>query len=426
MKPSIGYRIMLLLFASMILVTSCAGQPAQAMVQSDLDRESSPIVELSDLQQLLSGNQDFALDLYHALLAGDENLFFSPYSISLALAMTYAGANGLTEKEMAQALRFSLPQERLHSAFNALDLELASRGEGVDEEFGPGFQLNIANALWGEEGYQFLDDFLDVIAMNYGAGLRLLDFVADPEGSRQIINNWVSEQTEERIKDLLPQGAIDAVTRLVLANAIYFKADWQSQFEESDTEQGSFTLLDGSEVSVPMMSQIETFAYAEGPGYQVIEMPYLADEMAMIVFLPAEGEFAAFEAALQPEKMGEMLASLEMRTLVLKMPKFEFETEFSLVKILKELGMPSAFNADADFSAMDGTQNLLISEVVHKAFIAVDEEGTEAAAATAVIIAEMSVVIAEVELSLDRPFVFGIRDKETGALLFLGRVMNPQ
>jgi serpin B len=423
MKPSIQKCLLFILLALSIAITSCAGQPAEAMAQSDLNRETKPNIGTSDLDDLYRGNQRFAFDLYHSISNSGENLFFSPYSISLALAMTYAGAQGVTEQEMADTLHFLLPQDSLHSSFNALDLDLASRGEA--EEDRQAFQLNIANAIWGQDGYQFLEEFLDVLALNYGAGLRLLDFIGDSEGSREIINDWVSDQTEERIKDLIPQGAIDAMTRLVLANAIYFKADWQVQFEESGTEDAPFTLLDGSQVSIPMMSQMDPYAYAEGPGYQAIELPYYGEEISMVVFLPGEGEFDAFEQALSPEMLQGILGDLELTSLSLRMPKFEFESEFSLVKVLDELGMPSAFNEEANFSAMDGTRNLLISDVVHKAFVAVDESGTEAAAATAVIVAEMSIEITEVEMHLDRPFIFGIRDNITGTLLFLGRVMDP-
>jgi len=286
--------------------------------------------------------------------------------------------------------------------------------------------LNIANAIWEWERYQFLEDFLDVWALNYGAGLRLLDFVGDSDGSREIINDWVSDQTEERIKDLIPQGAIDAMTRLVLANAIYFKADWLVRFEESGTEDAPFTLLDGSQVGVPMMSQVDPFAYAGGPGYKAIELVYYGEEISMVVFLPDESNFDAFEDTLNPELLQSILDDLEMTSLSMRMPKFEFESEFSLVKALKEMGMPSAFTEEANFSAMDGTRNLVISDVVHKAFVSVDEAGTEAAAATAVIIAEMSAEVPDVEMHLDRPFIFGIRDIETGTLLFLGRVMDPE
>lgn len=418
-------QIILGLLAAALFISSCAGPAAQASeVKSKLDRDISPDVSGDELGDLAQDNREFAFELYQALADEDGNLFFSPYSISLALAMTYAGAMGDTEREMAETLHFTLDQERLHEALNALDILLESRGEGVDDEEG-GFRLNIANAIWGQEGYEFLSEFLDVLAQNYGAGLRLLDYVGDPEGSRQIINEWVSDQTEGKIKDLIPPGVIDAMTRLVLANAIYFKADWMHKFEEGDTADGAFNLLDGSQVQVPMMTQDETFRYAQGSGFQAIELPYAGNEMAMVIILPESGEFASFEASLSAEVLGQVIADLEMTSLTLTMPKFEFESEFGLSKTLIEMGMPSAFGADADFSGMDGTRNLYIQDVIHKAFVAVDETGTEAAAATAVIIAEMGIMVPEVEMKIDSPFIFAIQDNETGSILFLGRVIDP-
>lgn len=418
-------RLFLGLLAVILFATSCAGPAAQASeVRSNLDRNASPDVSGSELDELARGNQEFAFDLYHALADEDGNLFFSPYSISLALAMTYAGAMGETEREMAETLHFTLSQDRLHEALNALDILLESHGEGVDDEEG-GFRLNIANAIWGQEGYEFLDKFLDILAENYGAGLRLLDYAGDPEGSRQIINDWVSDQTEGKIKDLIPPGVIDAMTRLVLANAIYFKADWMHKFEEEDTADGAFNLLDGSQVQVPMMTQDESFRYAQGSGFQAIELPYARDEIAMVVILPERDEFTSFERNLNAEVLDQIIADLESTSLTLTMPKFEFESEFGLSKTLKEMGMPSAFGADADFSGMDGTRNLYIQDVIHKAFVAVDETGTEAAAATAVIIAEMGIMVPEVEMTIDSPFIFAIRDLQTGSILFLGRVMDP-
>jgi serpin B len=411
--------------AVMLFVTSCAGPPAQASeAKSNLDRDSSPDVSVGILDELVSGNQDFAFDLYQVISKKDGNLFFSPYSISLALAMTYAGAMGDTEREMAETLHFTLSQEDLHEALNALDLLLESRSEGAGDE-DVGFKLNIANAIWGQEGYEFLSEFLDILAQNYGAGLRLLDYAGDPEGSRQTINDWVSDQTEGKIEDLIPPGVIDATTRLVLANAIYFKANWMHQFEERDTMDGQFKLLDGSLVQVPMMYQGETFRYAEGSGFQAIELPYVGEQMAMVIILPDEGEFEAIERGLDANSLGQIVVDLDFTSLELTMPKFEYESEFGLSKTLIEMGMPTAFGEGADFSGMDGTRNLYIKEVIHKAFVAVDEEGTEAAAATAVIIAEMSVMVPEIEMTIDSPFIYAIRDVETGSILFLGRVMDP-
>jgi len=249
------------LFISVLMVivllglAACAQPVSGEVIKSDKGRVSTPDVSQTDLTTLVAGNSDFAFDLYQALKNTDNNLFYSPHSISLALAMTYAGARGDTEQQMADTLRFTLPNNELHPAFNWLDFELGSRGEGAKGKDGEGFRLNIVNAIWGQKDYKFLSEFLDILAENYGAGLRPLDFIKAPEQSRTTINDWVSEQTEGKIKDLIPQGLIHSLTRLVLTNAIYFNAAWQYPFEESMTKDGPFCLLDGSIVRVPMMMQ---------------------------------------------------------------------------------------------------------------------------------------------------------------------------
>jgi serpin B len=240
------------------------------------------------------------------------------------------------------------------------------------------------------------------------------------------IHDWVEEQTESRIKDLIPQGAIDSMTRLVLTNAVYFNAAWQSQFEEKATTQGSFHLIDGNSVTVPMMRQTASFGYGEGTGYQVVELPYDGGELSMVVLLPAEGQFEAFEDAIDNEAFLDVLGRLQWTRLDLTMPKFKMETSFSLNDALAAMGMVQAFDPGrADLSGMDGTRNLYITDVVHKAFVEVDEAGTEAAAATAVIVGTTSMPADPIAVTIDRPFLFLIRDIETGTVLFLGRVMNP-
>ena len=362
------------------------------LAKSEMARVAAPDVLASELDELVAGNDVFAFDLYQVLQAKYGNLFFSPYSISTALAMTYAGARTETEKQMAETLKFTLPQDKLHSGFNALDLRLANEG-GAD-----GFTLRIANSLWGQDGYPFLGEFLDVLAANYGAGLRLMDFVTDPEPARITINDWVSDQTEEKIKDLIPQGAIDSSTRLVLANAIYFYADWLYQFDPNFTHDAPFTLLDGEEITAPMMSQLNRFLHAQGEDYQAVEMAYVGDSAAMTIIIPDSGEFADFEAALSAAQIEDIIADMEYKQVDLSLPKFTYESDFSLAQTLIDMGMPDAFG-NADFSGMDGTRNLFISDVFHKAFVAVDEEGTEAAAATAVVIAESAMPMVDATLT---------------------------
>jgi len=425
-KVSISLLIVLLILP----VIACDQQAAAKLLMSDKPRDASPDVNQADLDLLTGGNSAFAFELYQALREQednkDDNLFYSPYSISLALAMTYAGARGDTAEEMAATLHFMLEQDRLHPAFNWLDTELTSRGEGAQGKDGEGFRLNIVNALWGQKDYSFLSSFLDVLAENYGAGLRILDFMAEPEKGRVTINNWVSDQTEDRIKDLIPQGAIDELTRLVLTNAIYFNAAWKYPFDEDMTDDnGRFYLLDGGQVTVPMMKQTESFGYTEGDGYQAVELLYDGDELSMVILLPASGDFEAFEAGLQAQQVSDIVSDLQPTEVVLTMPGFEFDSEFSLKDTLTEMGMPTAFTEAADFSGMAGTRDLCISEVLHKAFVSVDEAGTEAAAATAVIVGETAMPEQPVEVTVDRPFIFLIRDIETAAVLFVGRVLNP-
>jgi len=403
-------------------LASCGNGPEIA--RSAKQRVASPDVATSDVADLVNGNTAFAFDLYRVLKEGDGNLFYSPYSISLALAMTHAGARGETEQQMADTLHFILSQDRLPPAFNGLDLELARRGEGAEGKDEEGFRLNIVNAIWGQEGYGFLSEFLDVLAQNYGAGLRLLDFVNAPEESRVTINDWVSDQTEGRIENLIPQGVIDELTRLVLTNAIYFNAAWAAPFEPDQTADGAFHLLDGGEVTVPMMRQTESFGYAEGEGYQAVELPYDGWELAMVVLLPEAGQFEPFEGSLDAERVNGIVKGLAHRQVALTMPKFEFESDFSLKDSLAAMGMPDAFSAEADFSGMTGDRDLFIAEVIHKAFVSVDEAGTEAAAATAVVMAELAAPMEPVEVTVDRPFIFLIRDVETGAVLFVGRVVT--
>lgn len=398
------------------------------LAKSDIERQLSPAVAQSDLSNLVAGNNAFALDMYKALDGEEGNLFFSPYSISVALAMTYAGARGATEQQMADVLHFLLDTENLHSAFNALDLVLTEDTDAPPDEMGDPFILNIANSLWGQSGYPFLQDFLDTLAENYGAGMRLLDFVTASEPARITINDWVSDNTEQRIKDLIPEGAITDLTRLVLANAIYFKASWLHQFNENLTRDEVFHMLDGSEVMVPMMSlpDPEQFGYVDGDGYQAVEMPYVGGKAAMTLILPDEGAFADFEAGLSAELIVEIIAGLEHKSVELRLPKFSYEQAIGLNSVLAQMGMQDAFDPNvADFSGMDGTKLLYITDVFHKAFVAVDEKGTEAAAATAVIVGIESMPQIDVELTVDRPFIFLIRDTENGQILFTGRVLNP-
>ena len=394
-------------------------------------RGATPAVAAGELEALVGGNTAFALDLYEVIAGSEENLFYSPYSISLALAMTYAGARGATERQMAETLRFSLLRDRLHPAFNALDLALTPEVQGGAKG---GFELSIANSVWGQEGHEFSATYLDTLAENYGGDVRRVDYRGQPETARTTINDWVSGETTGRIEDLIPRQAITTWTRLVLANAVFLRAKWQLPFDERATSRAPFHSLDGEESRVEMMRQTGGFGFARGDGFEAVELPYEGGGISLVILLPHEGRFGDIERSLDADRLGAVLEGLETRRVRLTMPKFELEATLGLADTLEGMGMPNAFDEKkAEFQGMDGLsclagddECLLISDVVHKAFVSVDEDGTEAAAATAVVVGiTKSVIIEElVELTIDRPFIFLIRHRETGTVLFLGRVVK--
>ena len=304
-----------------------------------------------EIAALVAGNTGFALNLYRLLAEGEAgNLFLSPYSISQALAMAYAGARGDTAAQMAETLGFTLEGERLHAAMAALDAVLASREDDVDPDEATGFRLQVANALWGQEGYPFLEEFLALLERHYGAGLERVDFQNDAEAARQAINAWVAEQTEGRIEDLLAEGDVDALTRLVLTNAIYFQASWLVPFREEATADGTFHLADGTEVQVPMMHQQDRLRVRQEEDYTAVELPYVGGQMRMTVLMPSAGTLEAFEAGLDAERLEEILDGLAFGEVRLAMPKFRVESEFKLSDALRALGIEDSAPV-ADFSA---------------------------------------------------------------------------
>ncbi|MFM8369078.1 MAG: serpin family protein [Chloroflexota bacterium] len=407
-----------------ILLSACNGGPA-GTAQSTRAREKNPTVSESDLKTLVDGNNAFGLDLYQTLRSQDGNLILSPFSVSLALAMTYAGARGETETQMADVLNFG-PQDQVHNTFNALDLALEESPIVLDKDQEP-MQLSIANSVWAEQTFTFLPDFLDTLSVNYGAGIQLMDFINSPDPSRKIINQWVSDETKDKINNLLPENSITSDTKMVLVNAIYFKADWLSPFDANDTYDSSFKLLDGSEVTLPMMGQQLYIPYFVGDGYAMAELPYAGESAVMTLLVPDEGRFEEIEAQIDGAMFNEALANLAPADVTLRMPKFEFESPFNLSDALIDMGMPLAFDENrADFSGMTDQQDLYIGNVIHKAFVAVDEKGTEAAAATAVVMEGATAMMPENVLTINRPFLFFIRDVETGQILFIGRVLNPE
>lgn len=411
-------------FAFLVFGAACSSSaPGPAEIKSDLPRNMNPSVTDAELAQLVAGNTTFAADLYRDVRDEPGNLFMSPHSISTALAMTYAGAGGNTATQMASALDFTLPQPALHAALGKLDLVLASRAAAAKGDTIP-FKLKTANSIWGQEGKEFLAPFLDTLAVNYGAGLHVLDFARDPDTSRDVINTWVEDETNDRIKDLLPEGSITSDTRLVLTNAIYFSAAWSDPFDAAETADRPFHLAGGQTVQVPSLHQSsDTYRYGEGTGFRAAELPYDGEQLSMVVVVP--DDLAAFEAGLDATVFSQITSSLQPRLVELTLPKFKFEAPLDLKETLQALGMTDAFTSAADFSGMDGTRNLVITDVLHKGFVAIDEKGTEAAAATAVIVGDTSAP-EPATLVADKPFVFFIRDIPTGAILFVGRVVDPR
>ena len=409
---------------ALALLTACSdsGTTEIPEVRSDVNRELQPNVTATEYSALVTGNTEFAADLYRAVREEPGNLFMSPHSISIALAMTYAGASTNTAAQMADTLHFTLPPAQLHAAFNKLDLELASRAANASGDTIP-FRLTTANSIFGQKDKTFEQPFLDALARNYGAGLRVLDFLTDPEGARLTINDWVEDKTNDKIKELLPQGSIDNGTRLVLTNAIYFSAAWEEPFPVSGTADRPFYLSNEQSVSVPTLHQVHERGYGAGEGYRAAELPYDGGQLSMVVVVP--DDLATFEATLDATRINSIMDSLSTHLLDLTLPKFSFDAPLGLKDVLYGLGMVDAFTAAADFSGIDGTRNLVITDVLHKGFVAIDEKGTEAAAATAVIIGETSAP-EPATLVVDRPFMFFIRDIPTGAILFVGRVVDPR
>ncbi|MHC4547480.1 MAG: serpin family protein [Planctomycetota bacterium] len=370
----------------------------------------------ADDAALARSNARFALDLHAALRTRTTgNLCYSPHSLTTALAMTYAGAREETAAEMARVLHLELPPERLHAAFARLQRTLDVRSEGC--------RLHVANRLWGQQGFRFLEGFLAVAEQRYAAPLATLDFAGDPETARRKINAWVERRTERKIRELIPAGLLDRATGLVLTNAIYFKGAWATRFDPRRTLTAPFHVAGGQQVQVPMMVVHHRFRHARVGPVQVLELPYRGDRLAMVVLLPTEREgLPALEREMTPANLELWLGRLRGSKLSVFLPRFRITSGFRLREVLASLGMPRAFRAaQADFSGMTGRRELFISEVVHQGFVEVHEEGTEAAAATGVVMARGAPRV----FRADHPFLLLIRDRTSGSLLFVGRVVNP-
>jgi serpin B len=379
--------------------------------------------DITMIKQRVNDNTAFALDLYNQLRTARGNFFFSPFSISTALAMTYAGARENTARQMAVTLHFTEAPNLLHRSMGKVLTQLNSVQQQTAVE------LRVANALWAQKGYKFRDEFIRIVHEAYQAELTQVDFRAASEAVRQSINAWVENQTDQKIKDLIQPGVLNALTRLVLVNAVYFKGFWDIRFKPADTREMEFWLSEGGPVKLPMMHQKHEFGYWENEWLQVLEMPYKNGSLSLIILLTKEkAGISALEKKLTLANTINWQNQLRQRKIVVFLPRFKIESEFSLNQTLTAMGMPDAFNpASADFSAMVvGKKELYISAVIHKAFIEVNEEGTEAAAATGVVVGVTSIAPSPPVFKADHPFVFFIRDNASQSILFLGRVANPQ
>jgi serpin B len=377
----------------------------------------------NDRGALVRGNNEFAFALYGRLDKKPGNLFFSPYSISTALAMTYAGARGKTAEQMADVLHFTLPGVRLHDAFAALQAELQPSSKKRK------YELHVANRLWGQKGYYFLPEFLQLTRTRYGAEMAQADFAHQTEKARLAINKWIEQQTNDKIKDIIARGVLDPSTRLVLANAIYFKDAWMQPFSEKATKKEDFHLSAEKKVAVPMMHQVEDCPFYQGEGFSMVSLPYQGYDLAMIVLLPAKVDgLAALEKSLSEKALAGWLKKAKQRRVDLTLPKFKMTSQFSLKEVLAAMGMKLAFSASADFSGMSSAEKLMISKVIHQAYVDVNEKGTEAAAATVIIVSPTGFRVPPPPATFraDHPFVFLLRDTRTGSILFMGRLANPQ
>ncbi len=438
------------IFSAAMLLTACGGgsssdagmasgngnnqgsssAPVLPVNQSSLPRDLNPNVDGADLASVVDGNNGFALQAFENLMpSGAGNLVFSPYGVTEAVAMPAAGAQGNTLSGINQAMSFSLPQSRLFPALDKLSLTLQSATSGsYSAGGGQAPSLTIANGVWAQLGFTLLPSYLDTLATNFGTGVTRADFVSAPGVATTAINNWAAQQTDNRIQNLIPAGTLNNGTRMVLANAILFKAGWQSPFAAGATQNASFTAYDGSAASVPFMNQVASFPYAKVAGAQAVDIPFLGNDVSMLVLAPDAGTIDSWQADLTPAVLNGIVAQLNTEsTYTLSLPKFSFSSTPNIAGTLQKLGMTDAFNVQtANFSGIDGQADLYISTLLQQADVSVDENGATAAAATAVVISPTAVLPItpqpQFTLTIDHPFLFLIRERSTGTILFMGRV----
>jgi serpin B len=395
--------------------------PENAEGAAEGENPTTPMVPEEDLARATESNNRFALEVLEILRADtpNNNILYSPVSIYTAFAMLYAGAAGDTATQLADVLHYDLDSAQLHPTLAALEAMLTANGKA-------GFTLNIANGIWSQQDEGYTIDFVDTLSRHYRTAIQWLDFAGNPQGAADAVNQWVNQATNGKIPSIVE--GFNPNTALVLANAIYFNAEWEKPFEQDATQPAPFTAVDGTAKEVTMMRVTDSFAHAEGENYQMVALPYAGGTARMVVILPAEGEFTTFEQAFTADSLATMLADLETAPseVVLTLPKFEYETTMDLVDVLGKLGLTLPFGDQADFSGINGTGGLSVDQAVHKAKIAVDEVGTEAAATTVIGVVTLSAPMESesVTMTVDRPFLYFIQDTQTGALLFVGRIVT--
>jgi len=396
---------------------------------------AQPAAEATELvpNEIIAANNAFAFDLYTRLAKQPGNFFLSPYSVETALTLALAGARGQTGDQMSKVLHLAAAGSAVHVGLGALIRRLQADEEPARDfvhdasMMGVPYQLVVANSIWSQQGFSFQDDFLRIGRVQYGAELNQLDFARAPESARQRINDWVVQQTQHKIENIIPPGGLDKSTRLVLADAIYFKARWRVEFDKSQTRDAPFHSNPNKAVSVPTMTLKDRFGYKETESLQILEMPYFSGKMSQIILLPKEMDgLSKLEQSLNATRINQLLAQAQEREVIVFLPKFKFASQFNLVPTLRSMGMTDAFTPQADFSGMSSSP-LFIDQVLHKAYVDVNEEGTEAAAATVI---DMALAVEPpppqpVVFKADHPFLFLIRHNQTGAIIFMGRVTSP-
>jgi serpin B len=408
MSKTITFIAVIALIIAGILVAGISGCQT---IEKPKVNETGATAESAET--VVDANNQLAFDLYNKF-DKTGNVFYSPFSIETALAMTYEGARGITADEMQDVLH--LPSENRQASFAKVINKINAGSKD--------YQLSTANALWAQKDYPFLDSYFNLVNNYYGGKVTNLDFKTDTENSRLTINKWVEEQTNDKIKDLIPQGILSGMTKLVLTNAIYFKGKWVKQFDEKNTEDADFKTDSGIVTAKMMELTEERFNYAENDALQILELPYNGNDTSMIIILPKQ-DLASIDASLNAESLELWKQSMSSQMVDVYIPKFKFETKYMMREMLVSMGMREAFSDEADFSGMTGKKDLMIDQVIHQAFVEVNEEGTEAAAATAVVMKVTAINLEQKVFRADHPFIFIIQQKDTGNILFMGRVENP-